>query len=401
MEEKPYRVTLGVTAGIAIYKACDLVRRLREKNCEVKVVMTEHATKMVAPLTFQALSGNAVTTGLFDAGGDASISHIELAEWEDLLIVAPATADILGKFASGIADDFLTTHYLANRGKPVLIVPTMNGFMYRHPAVQHNLHLLAERGHYLMKAGRGDLACGDSDEGRMVEPTQIADEAMGILENAGSLEGVKVLVTAGGTREAIDAVRFISNRSSGKMGYALAGEAVRRGAEVTLISGVTALSPPAGAKFVQVVSATEMEAAVKKHFPSTDILVMAAAVSDYRPAKALTSKKKKSASDWKLDLRPTKDILLEVKKLKKKKHFVCGFAAETENLENNAAKKLEEKKLDLIAANDVSRKGIGFDSDENAMVLIKPDGKKIRISRRSKPDCAKELWNRIEEIRRG
>lgn len=397
MEEKPYRVTLGVTAGIAVYKACDLVRRLREKNCEVKVVMTEHATKMVAPLTFQALSGNAVITGLFDVGGDASISHIELAEWEDLLIVAPATADILGKLAHGIADDFLSTHYLANRGKPVLIVPTMNGFMYRHPAVQHNLHLLAERGHYLMKAGRGDLACGDTDDGRMPEPVEIAEEALLLLEKGKSLKGVRVLVTAGPTREALDPVRYISNRSSGKMGYAVAAEAARRGADVTLVSGPVSLTPPPGVEVVSVVTAGEMEAAVKERFLACDILVMAAAVSDYRPSAPLDSKKKKETSGWSIELRPTNDILTEIGSLKKKGQFICGFAAETSDVEKNAEKKLREKNLDLIAANDVSAEGIGFESDRNALVLLRPDGERIEISERSKLECAGIMWDVIEE----
>ncbi len=391
------RVTLGVSAGISIYKACDLVRRLMERGCDVKVVMTPHAAQMVAPVTFQALSGNAVITDLFAGAGDPSIAHIELAKWEELLLVAPATANVLGKFARGIADDFLSTHYLANRGAPVLLVPAMNGAMWRHQAVQENLKILEGRGHVIMQPGRGTLACGDVDEGRLPEPSAIAEEALLLLSSSGDLQGVPILVTAGPTREALDPVRFLSNRSSGKMGYALAREAARRGARVTLVSGPTALDAPRGVDVVPVMTATEMEAEVRRRFPACKVLVMAAAVADYRLAEALPEKRKKSARGWSLRLEPTADILGGLKALKKKGQFVCGFAAETEDVKANARKKLAAKGLDLIAANDVSREGVGFDSDRNALTLLWPDGSEERIPERSKAECARAVWDAIVE----
>ena len=396
----PRRVTLGVSAGISIYKACDLVRRLRERGCEVRVVMTAHAAQMVAPVTFQALSGQPVITDLFVGAGDPSIAHVELAKWEELLVVAPATANVLGKFARGIADDFLSTHYLASTS-PVLLAPAMNGNMWRHPAVQENLKILEGRGHLVLQPGRGGLACGDVDEGRLPEPTVIAEEALMLLDRPGDLAGVKVLVTAGPTREPLDPVRYISNRSSGRMGYAVAREALRRGAEVTLISGPVSLEPPHGARLVSVVTASEMETAVRERFPDAEVLVMAAAVADYRSARPLSSKHKKADGPWRVDLKPTADILSGLKRQKAGRQFVCGFAAETENLKANARRKLAEKGLDLIAANDVSREGLGFDSDRNALTLLWPDGSEDRVPEASKTRCAQALWDAIVEARRG
>ncbi len=394
------RVTLGVSAGISIYKACDLVRRLRERGCEVRVVMTPHAAQMIAPVTFQALSGQAVITDLFAGAGDPSIAHVELAKWEELLVVAPATANVIGKFARGIADDFLSTHYLASTS-PVLLAPAMNGNMWRHPAVHENLRVLEGRGHVVLQPGRGSLACGDVDDGRLPEPASIADEALMILERPGDLAGVRVLVTAGPTREAVDPVRYLSNRSSGKMGFAVAREAVRRGAEVTLVSGPVALDVPHGAEVVRVTTAAEMEVAVREHFAKAHVLVMAAAVADYRVAKPLAGKHKRTGGSWKVDLAPTPDILAGLKKLKKKGQFLCGFAAETENVKANARKKLAEKGLDLIAANDVSREDIGFDTDRNALTLLWPDGSEERVPEASKARCAKALWDAIVEARHG
>ena len=396
----PYRVTLGVSAGISIYKACDLVRRLMERGCDVRVVMTEHAGRMVAPVTFQALSQNAVITDLFAGAGDPSIAHVELAKWEQLLIVAPATANVLGKFAHGIADDFLTTHYLASTA-PVLIVPAMNGAMWRHPAVRESLEALKGRGHSFMQPEKGLLACGDVDEGRLPEPAAIADEALGLLGRAGGLQDLRVLVTAGPTREALDPVRFLTNRSSGKMGYAVAEEAVRRGARVTLISGPTALEPPRGAAVVAVTTAAEMEGAVRAHFGDCQVLVMAAAVADYKPLQILESKRKKGAGEWRIELVHTPDILSGLKPLKKRGQLLCGFAAETENLRANALKKLKDKGLDLIAANDVSRPQAGFDTDRNALTLLWKDGREERVKECSKPECAKALWDAIQETLRG
>lgn len=402
MDEKPlHRVTLGVSAGISLYKACDLVRRLKERNCEVQVVMTAHATRMVAPVTFQALSGRPVITDLFEGAGDPTIAHIELAKWEEMLLVAPATANLLGKMARGIADDFLTTHYLANRGTPVLLAPAMNGAMWRHPAVQENLRILEQRGHLILAPTRGSLACGDVDEGRLPEPPVLAEAAVGLLERRGDLEGRKVLVTAGPTREALDPVRFLSNRSSGRMGYALAREAALRGAEVTLVSGPVALEPPFGVRVERVVTAAEMAEAVERHFPEADILLMAAAVADYRAEKVLPEKRKKGKAGWTLRLAPTPDILGSLGKRKKKGQFLCGFAAETENLKANALKKLKEKRLDLIAANDVSREGLGFDSDRNALLLLFAGGREERVREGTKAECARALLDAVVEELRG
>jgi phosphopantothenoylcysteine decarboxylase / phosphopantothenate---cysteine ligase len=395
-EKTAKHVTLGVSAGIAIYKACDLVRRLKEQGCEVKVVMTDHATRMIAPVTFQALSGNPVITDLFAGAGDPSIAHIELARWERLLIVAPATANVLGKFARGIADDFISTHYLAGTA-PVLLVPAMNGNMWRHGAVQENLSILKGRGHAVLQPGKGSLACGDIDEGRLPEPAEIAEEALRMLQADRRLEGVRVLVTAGPTRESLDPVRFLSNRSSGKMGYAVALEAARRGAKVTLISGPTALEPPSGVAFVPVTTAAQMESAVRAHFRDSKVLVMAAAVADYRPLKVLPTKKKKGEKEWDVELVRTPDILGGLKPLRKRHQFVCGFAAETDHLRANALKKLREKGLDLIAANDVSKTATGFDSDKNALALFWRDGREERIPESHKAECARALLDAIQE----
>jgi len=395
-EKEHHRVTLGVSAGISIYKACDLVRRLKERSCDVRVVMTGHATQMIAPVTFQALSQNPVITDLFAGAGDPSIAHIELAKWEQLLIVAPATANVLGKFARGIADDFLSTHYLASTS-PVLLVPAMNGNMWRHPAVQENLATLKGRGHQVMQPATGSLACGDLDEGRLPEPVQIAEEVLRLLQRERGLEKIRVLVTAGPTREALDPVRFLSNRSSGRMGYAIVEEAVRRGARVTLISGPTALEPPRGAAFVPVTTAAEMEAAVRAHFSDCQVLVMAAAVADYRPIQVLPSKRKKGAEEWRVDLILAPDILGGLKPLKKPGQLLCGFAAETEDLKANATKKLKSKGLDLIAANDVSRESSGFESDRNALTLFWRDGREERVPESSKAECARALWDAIQE----
>ena len=395
-----WKVTLGVSAGISIYKACDLVRRLKERGAEVRVVMTKNATRMVSPVTFQALSGNPVISDLFEGSGEPSISHIELAKWEDLLLVAPATADILGKFARGIADDFLSTHYLACTSK-VLLVPAMNGAMWRHAAVQENVSILAARGHAILAPGRGSLACGDVDEGRLPEPSEIAEESLRLVSRKGDMAGVKVLVTAGPTREPLDAVRFISNRSSGKMGYAIAAEAARRGAEVTLVSGPAALETPFGCERVMVETAGEMEKEVRARFPKCDILVMAAAVSDYKARKIHQGKRKKDGLAWKPELAPASDILKGIAPLKRRGQFVCGFAAETSNLKENAMKKLKEKRLDMAAANDVSKPGAGFDSEMNALTLFTPDEAEQRIREGTKSSCASSLLDAIAEARGG
>jgi phosphopantothenoylcysteine decarboxylase/phosphopantothenate--cysteine ligase len=396
-----HRVTLGVSAGISLYKACDLVRRLMDRNCEVQVVLTAHAARMVAPVTFQALSGRPVITDLFEGAGEPTIAHIELARWEDLLVVAPATANVVGKFARGIADDFLSTHYLANRGTPILLAPAMNGAMWRHPAVQENVRILEQRGHAVLQPGKGSLACGDVDDGRLPEPNAIAQEAVSLLERRGDMAGMRVLVTAGPTREGLDPVRYLSNRSSGKMGYAVAREALQRGAAVDLVSGPVVLDPPPGARLHSVTTAAEMHEAVLQRFPECDLLVMAAAVADYRAAEVLPEKRKKGPRAWTVRLVKTADILEGVRSRRRPGQFVCGFAAETENVRANALKKLEEKGLDLVAANDVSHPGAGFDTDRNALILLWPDGREERIKETSKRECARALLDAIVESRRG
>lgn len=385
------RVTLGVSAGIAIYKACDLVRRLRERGCDVRVVMTDHATRMVAPVTFQALSGNPVITDLFAGAGDPSIAHIELAKWEGALVVAPATANVLAKFARGLADDFLSTHYLASTA-PVLLAPAMNGTMWRHPAVRENLEILRNRGHRILQPAKGLLACGDVDEGKLPEPAVLAEEVLALL-GPRDLEGVPVLVTAGPTREALDPVRFLTNRSSGKMGYAVAVEAARRGAKVTLVAGAVALPPPDGMDVIPVATAAEMEAEVRSRFSLSRVLVMAAAVADFCAADVLEHKRKKEGDSWKVTLRRTPDILKGLKELRKPGQVVVGFAAETENLLSNAQKKVEEKGLDLICANDVSREGMGFDADRNALTLVWADGFRQELGPDTKSALARSLWD--------
>jgi len=398
--KEPFRVTLGVSAGISIYKACDLVRRLMERGCEVRVVMTSHATKMVAPVTFQALSGNAVIADLFEGAGDPSIAHIQLAKWEQLLVVAPATANVLAKFSRGLADDFLSTHYLATVA-PVLLAPAMNGAMWRHPATVENLEILKRRGHTLLAPGRGQLACGDWDEGRLPEPTAIADAALRLLTTRGQMAGMRVLVTAGPTREPLDAVRFLSNRSSGKMGFAVAREAALRGARVTLVAGPVSLETPPGVDRTDVVTAAEMEEAVHTHFAACDILVMAAAVADYRSVAPIRGKRKKDEEGWAPALVPTVDILSSLRPDRRPDQFVCGFAAETEELKIHALQKLKSKGLDLIAANDVSHASLGFDSDRNALTLFTPDGDEQRVPEASKAECAVALWDAILEARGG
>lgn len=390
---KPRRVTLGVSAGIAIYKSCDLVRRLMERGCEVRVVMTDHATRMVAPVTFQALSGNPVITDLFAGSGDPSIAHVELAKWEEVLAVAPATANVLAKFARGIADDFLSTHYLASTA-PVLLAPAMNGNMWRHGAVRENMELLQRRGHRILMPAKGLLACGDVDEGKLPEPAAIAGEVLALLTRP-DLDGLDVLVTAGPTREALDPVRFLSNRSSGKMGYAVAAEAARRGARVTLITGPVALQAPAGVDLVNVTTAAEMESAVRLRFPSSKILVMAAAVADYRASEILPQKRKKRGDLWTVELRKTPDILGGLKDLRKRGQMVVGFAAESEALFSNARRKLEGKNLDLICANDISKEGLGFDSDQNALTLLWADGRREDLGADGKERLARAVWDRL------
>ena len=370
---KGKRVILGVTAGIAAYKAAEFVRLLVKEEADVHVVMTQNAQKFIAPLTFQTLSGNPVITDPFALLEDAEIGHIALADLAELVVILPATADIIGKIANGIADDFLSTMVMATRA-PVLFVPSMNVNMWENKALQRNIETLLELGYHLLEPGEGELACHWYGKGRLPELTEVI-EKMEDLFSPKDLRGEQILITGGPTQEAIDPVRFMTNRSSGKMGYALAQMARRRGAEVILISGPVPLPlPRRDIKFVPVRSAEEMEKAVFANLKGSSVVIMAAAVSDYRP-KAISERKiKKGDSDTSLALERTDDILRKLGK-RKGNRILVGFAAETEDLIANAQKKLKGKNLDLIVANDVTKPGAGFASDTNQVKILYPSGK--------------------------
>ena len=368
------RVTVGVSGGIAAYKAAELVRALQRQALEVHVVMTEAACKFVQPLTFAALSGHKVITSLWDDAGtadgayDSSIEHIGEAQWAEALVVAPATANILAKFAHGISDDFLTTMYLATNA-PVLVAPAMNVNMWEHPATQANLEILRQRGVRVIEPGTGELACGMVGAGRMAEPDTIADAVLNALGRRHDLAGEVVLVTAGGTREALDPVRFLGNRSSGKMGYALAEAAQCRGARVILISGPSALYPPAHCEVIKVTTAEEMRQAVLARMVESTLVVKAAAVADYRPLN-VSEQKLKRTGPLTIELSPTEDILAEVVRRRRPGQLIIGFAAETENRMENGRAKLLRKGADAIVVNDVASEGVGIDSDLNAATFL-------------------------------
>ncbi|MFN2348325.1 MAG: bifunctional phosphopantothenoylcysteine decarboxylase/phosphopantothenate--cysteine ligase CoaBC [Thioalkalivibrio sp.] len=380
------RILLGVTGGIAAYKACELTRRLREAGAQVRVVMTRGATEFVTPLTFQALSGQPVRTALFDPEAEAGMDHIALARWADVILVAPATADFLARLTHGQADDLLTTLCLASRA-PVCVAPAMNQAMWANPATRANVQTLSERGIRLLGPGAGSQACGETGEGRLLEVPELisgleAEFATGVLS------GLQVLVTAGPTREALDPVRYLTNRSSGKMGYALARAAREAGAAVTLVCGPTALSDPEGVECVPVETAAQMLEAVMARASQADVFVAAAAVADYRAAAVQDHKIKKNAEHLNLRLERNPDILATVAALPEGP-FTVGFAAETRELERHARAKLMKKGLDLIAANDVSG-GQGFDLDDNALTLLWPGGGST-LPRQSKEQLARAL----------
>jgi phosphopantothenoylcysteine decarboxylase/phosphopantothenate--cysteine ligase len=381
------RVLLGVTGGIAAYKSPDLVRRLRERGAEVQVVMTAGAARFVTPMTFQAVSGRAVRDHLWDEAAEAAMGHIELARWADLILVAPATADFVARLAAGLASDLLATLCLASEA-PVALAPAMNRVMWAAPATQHNIGLLAERKVVIFGPGEGDQACGETGAGRMLEPDDLAARAAGLLATGdGVLSGKNVVITAGPTREPIDPVRYITNRSSGKMGYALAAAARAAGARVTLVSGPVNLPAPSGVCRVDVETAEQMLNATIEAVADADVFIGAAAVADYRPRQAAEHKIKKTGEGMELSMTRAPDILATVAAASPRP-FVVGFAAETQDLEVNARKKLEQKRLDLIAANLVGS-GVGFDCDENALLVLWADGRyqmppdtKIRLAER-------------------
>jgi phosphopantothenoylcysteine decarboxylase/phosphopantothenate--cysteine ligase len=362
------RILLGVSGGIAAYKAAELLRRLRERGHEVQVVMTESATRFVTALTFQALSGRPVRTSLWDEAAEAAMGHIELARWAQRVLIAPATADLIARLAAGQANDLLTTLVLATRA-PVLLAPAMNQQMWAHPALQANLQLLRERGVQTVGPTSGSQACGDFGAGRMSEPEQIVAALRDPpLPAAGRLRGRRVLITAGPTLEDIDPVRFLGNRSSGKMGFAVAAAARAEGAEVTLVAGPVALPTPEGVSRIDVRSAQAMHEAVFNALPGQDLFIGAAAVADYRPAERLDRKRKKSGERWSIELVLNPDILAEVA-AQSPRPFMVGFAAETNDVEKHARDKLQRKRLDMIAANHVGQPGCGFESCDNALSL--------------------------------
>jgi len=385
-----------VTGGIGAYKACEVLRELQRRGVDVHVVMTEHATRFVGALTFEALSRHPVFVDQFALGAEGDIRHISLADAADLLLVVPATANTLGKFARGIADDALSTLFLATTAR-VLVAPAMNVNMFRHPAVVENLEMLRGRGVGVIEPGTGYLACGWLGEGRLAEVPEIVEAAMAALQRRRSLEGESVVVTAGPTVEDIDPVRFISNRSSGRMGYRLAEAARDRGAKVVLVAGPTALAAPLGLEVVAVRSADEMAKVVLDKAAAAGIVAMAAAVSDYRPAEKAASKIKKDDGGQKLELVRTPDILKSLGESKGKR-FLIGFAAETESLRESARRKRAEKRVDLMVANDVSRDGSGFASDKNAAVLIDAKGE-TELPLMSKRELAERIWDRVAELR--
>jgi phosphopantothenoylcysteine decarboxylase/phosphopantothenate--cysteine ligase len=366
-------ILLGVTGGIAAYKAPDLVRRLRERGAEVQVVMSRGAQQFITPMTFQAVSGRPVRTDLWDEAAEASMGHIELARWADLVLIAPTTADTLSKLAAGLAGDLLSTVCLATEA-PLVLAPAMNRQMWANPATQSNLEILRARGVQILGPGEGDQACGETGAGRMLEPLEIAEAVAALAGTDGPLSGVALMITAGPTREPVDPVRFISNRSSGKMGFALAEQAARMGARVMLVSGPVSLVTPPGVQRVDVETAEQMHQAVHENIAGVDIFVGAAAVSDYRVAQPADHKIKKTAEHLSLELVRNPDILASVSNLEPgKRPFTVGFAAETENLEDYARGKLSAKSLDLIAANLVGE-GRAFDKDTNALVAYWPEG---------------------------
>jgi phosphopantothenoylcysteine decarboxylase/phosphopantothenate--cysteine ligase len=396
------RITLGVTGGVAAYKAAELVRRLQQDSFAIQVVMTRGAREFIAPLTFAALSGQKVITDLFaESGGEANlesaIEHIAVAQRTDLLLVAPATADILAKFARGIADDFLTTLYLATTA-PVVVAPAMNVNMWNHAATQENIEMLRARGVKIVDPDEGYLACGMTGAGRLAGQEQIVAAVRETLHFKRDLDGQTVLITAGPTCEDLDPVRYLTNRSSGKMGYAVAEAAARRGARVILVSGPTSLDAPAGVHRIDVRTADEMHRAVAEKFPECSIAIFAAAVADYRPVAKLEQKIKRDKEPVTLSLQPTTDILASVAK-NKGERLVVGFAAETQAVAENARKKLVAKNADMIVANDVTAEGAGFDHDTNIVTLFARDGRDLPLPRMSKSEVAQRILDEVVRLR--
>lgn len=387
-------ILVGVTGGIAAYKAAYLVRELKKLGAHVRVVMTESATRFVSPLTFESLSENKVALNLFEDGHDSATAHIDWARWPNLVIICPATANTIGKLANGIADNMLTTLVMATT-VPVVICPAMNVEMYKNRIYQRNEKILADFGYHIVQPGSGELACGETGLGRLAEPEEIVQAAKYVLFSSTELAGKKVLVTAGPTREAIDPVRYLTNRSSGKMGYALAEQAALRGADVSLVTGPTNLSDAYKVAVKKVVSAKEMADAVLAEVSDCDVLIMAAAVADFQPSQTADRKIKKHHIQNHIELKPTIDILQSAADLKKDQFFI-GFALETDNELENAVGKMQRKKCDLFVLNNPLEQGAGFEIDTNKVTLLKNDGSKTELPVMSKVKVAQAILDEIK-----
>lgn len=393
------KIVLGVTGGIAVYKAVDLVSRLRKAGCEVRVVMTEHAQQFVTPLTFKEISGNAVATSMWNANQEFNVEHIALANWADAFLVAPATANILAKMACGLADDLLSTTLLAAQA-PIVVCPAMNTGMYQNPATQENIAKLQEHGVTVMPPAVGHLACGTSGPGRLPEPQQIVEFMSAFFAGReGDLRGLRVLVTAAGTREPIDPVRYVGNRSSGKMGYAVAQMAAERGADVLLISGPSALAAPPNVRVVNVETTNEMLEACLAAYGDVDIVIKAAAVADYRPRDVADQKIKKKTDDALTVVMDKNPDILKTLGAKKEQQVLVGFAAETQNLLANAREKVVKKNLDMIVANDVTAAGAGFNSDTNIVKFLFANGDVRELEQMPKVDVANKILDEAIRIR--
>lgn len=396
------KIALGITGGIASYKAAEVLRGLQRAGCTVRVAMTKRACEFVQPLTFRALSGCHVIVDDYAPDNPDPIAHITFSQTVDLLLIVPATANIIAKFASGVADDFLSSTYLASTA-PVLIAPAMNTTMWQHPATQRNVEQLRRDGVRILEPDAGEMACGTIGPGRLSEPERIVAAALDLLNErtgAGDLTGEQILITVGTTREEIDPVRFISNRSSGRMGFALAKAARQRGADVTVVAGVTSVDPPPGIALLRGQSAAEMRAAVLKEIPNASIFIAAAAVADYRPLDRAADKIKKSDDRMVLTLERTEDILGEVAARRHENLLVIGFAAETNDVVRRAREKLRKKNLDLIVANDVTQDGAGFDAQTNVITILSSDGEEVlALPLMSKQDAAHRILNQIVQLR--
>lgn len=393
---KDKKIVVGISGGIAAYKSAELVRAFIKKGAFVKVIMTKNATEFITPLTMQTLSGNPVFMDMFSLIKEFELAHISLAEYADIFVIAPATANVIGKIASGIADDLLTTTVMATKS-PVLICPAMNMNMYMNPIVKGNIDELTSQGYCIVKPGYGELACKTEGAGRLAELSDIIEEVESILTEK-DFVGEKVLVTAGPTREPFDPVRYITNYSSGKMGYALATMARRRGADVVLISGPTSLEPPSGVKLVSVSSAAKMRDAVMDHLAGSTVIIKAAAVADYRPSSQSKSKIKKQQGQLSISLERNPDIISEVSKKKKKNQILVGFAMESENLIKNAKKKLVEKNMDFIVANDLTKEGAGFRNDTNIVKIISRGGRVESLPKMDKIEVAGAILDCVKRI---